>query len=88
MKFYDVPQEVKDLFEASDVAEACRDKAIASVWGVKRAIKFGRMAEKYRREAWDKVWALYPELDSDSIGMAFSRRTQKLEVENKLKKSK
>lgn len=60
---YEVPQEIKDLFFDSKVANTCKDRAIESFFRAKRAIYYGRIAQK----ASDKAWKLFKELYPDTF---------------------
>ena len=61
-KTYEVTDEIKDLFLEADAARLCRDEAIKSIWGTKRAIRFAKINASRLSEAWALVYALYPEL--------------------------
>jgi len=61
MNELDVPDELKELMLDFQVSLECRDKAITSIFQAKRAIYYGKQAEKARREFWQKVRELYPQ---------------------------
>ena len=76
---FELPQEVHDLFEKSTSAEACRDKAIASVFRASRAIYYDRKMRKYRLDAWLLIHELYPDEDRE---LTYSVHRKKLLLKN------
>lgn len=56
----EVPEEVHDLFIECYGAMACRDRAIESIFGSRKAIKFAKKAESAKVKAWRIVKELYP----------------------------
>jgi hypothetical protein len=61
-KEYFVTEEICDLFLESRSAMLCRDKAINSIWGTKRAIQYGKIYIQKEQQAWNLVYELYPGL--------------------------
>lgn len=54
--------ELQDIFSEYVAALDCRDKAIESFFHSKRAIAYGRHAEKTRLKFWDMAYKLYPKI--------------------------
>lgn len=69
---YDVSEEMKDLMVEFQVAEECKEKAIKSVFRARRAIYYGKVADKARRKFWKLVRELYPNLRDDDISYHFT----------------
>ena len=63
-----VPKELQELLLESRSAMACRDYCVLLPFGMKKAIKFGKIGEKKRVEFWAKLEELYPEIpESDWV---------------------
>jgi hypothetical protein len=64
MKKLKPTQELIDINDEYLSCIGCRDKCIMLVFGTKRAIKYGKRAEKIRRKFWKLSKELYPELST------------------------
>ncbi len=64
---YKISEEIIEMFDRAQVAEACRDKCIDKLFGWKRAAHYGFEAVKWNRKAWDAVKAVYPEIRGKAI---------------------
>lgn len=69
-----VPDEMKELMFDWKVAIECRDVAIASMFKAKRAIYYGKLAEKANRKFWTMVHELYPETKSGEWHYVFTEQ--------------
>jgi hypothetical protein len=58
----EVPEELKELMLDWKVARDCRDKAIQSVFRARRALYYGKIAEKANTKFWRKIIELYPQV--------------------------
>ena len=58
----EVPEELKELMLDYRAGIQCRDKSIESFFRAKRAINYGKGAEKARRKFWQLVYELYPDV--------------------------
>ena len=67
-----IPEELHELMLDHITAIKCRDQAIKSLFKAKRAIYYGKEAEKAKREFWNKVYELYPELDDSEMVYKFN----------------
>lgn len=61
-KTFQVPEEIRELFDEATAAEKCRDKCVASIFKAKRAIYYAKHAIQCRRKAWSMVFDLWPEV--------------------------
>lgn len=61
----EVTEEIVDLFRTAGACRACRDAAIRSLWGTKRAIRFERCALEARENAWRLVHELHQGLPDE-----------------------
>lgn len=59
---FPVSDEIKELFADSKSAFACRDQCIVSMFKAKRAIYYGKEAEKAKDKAISLCRQLWPEL--------------------------
>jgi len=66
-KKYPVTEEIADLFLEAGAAKDCRNQAIDSIWGTRKAIKYGKICRSKEREAWELIWKLYPELGNKPL---------------------
>jgi len=57
----EIPDELKELMLDWKVSIDCRDRAIASVFKAKRAIYYGKLAERANQKFWRKLHELHPE---------------------------
>ena len=60
-KELEVPEELKELMLEWHVALNCRDKAITSMFNAKRAIYYGKLAERANQKFWRLLHKLHPE---------------------------
>lgn len=60
-KDIEVPEELKDLMLDYTVNLSCRDRCIVSVFKAKRAIFYGKQAEKARIKFWKLAAELFPQ---------------------------
>jgi hypothetical protein len=67
----EVPDEMKDLMDEWIVCCKCRDQAISSMFRAKRAIYYGKQAEKATREFWKQVAKLYPHTAGKKLSYKF-----------------
>lgn len=70
-KELEVPEELKELMLDWKVSIECRDKCIAMVFKAKRAIYYGKLADKANRKFWKKAKDLYPEINEGSWSYNF-----------------
>lgn len=68
-----VPEEMVDLMDEYYTCIKCRNECIRSVFKSKRAIYYGKMAEKARRKFWDMAIDLYPQVKDGTWVYSFDR---------------
>jgi len=61
-KRYDMPEESQRLWDAFRGADYAREDAVKLAFRWKRAAYFGELAARKRREFWQSVFSIYPEL--------------------------
>ena len=84
MKTYKVPQDLDDIMTECFAAEKLRNLYSNKLFGYKKALKASKLAVKKRREFWEKVYDLYPEVLNK--GEAYDRQTYLVSIEeNKTK---
>lgn len=66
-KEYEIPQEIKDLFEEADALEDCRDASVRNFFGYRRAIKYSKESVRKSRKAWNMIYEIYPELRNKKL---------------------
>ena len=71
---YPVPEEMVDLMEEFWSAMECRDKAIQSTFRAKRAIYYGKVAQKAKRKFWSHARELYPDVKEGSWSYDFEEK--------------
>lgn len=76
---YDLPKEIKDIFEDAQANKECAEKAITSCFRWKRAAYFMKMKRGLSKRAWSAVNKLYPELSGTSSH--FNHDTGKVHIE-------
>ena len=76
LKEFPVPDELKELMLDYKVGIACRDKAITSWFTAKRAIKYGKNAEKARLKFWTMLDVLYPEISEKKLTVKYIYQNQ------------
>jgi len=82
-KKYPITTEIYDLFLESSAAKDCRDKAIDSIWGTKRAIQYGKIYVEKDRQAWGLVHELYPELRNKTLSFKYDSNEVEIYEETK-----
>lgn len=75
----EVPEELKEIMADYQSALGCRDECVRSVFRAKRAIYYGRIAEKSRMKFWREAERLYPQL-SGNHDWKYVWREQRLEL--------
>jgi hypothetical protein len=70
-----VPEELRDLMDEWKVCTGCRDACISSVFKAKRAIYYGKQAEKANRKFWAMAHELYPEMKEGKFSYSFKTQT-------------
>jgi hypothetical protein len=75
-KELNVPDELVDLMVEWAVCIQCRDECIKSIFKARRAIYYGKLAEKANRKFWKMVNELYPETKTGV--WSYSPATEKL----------
>ncbi len=68
---YKISEEIIELFDRLQVAEGCRNECITNIFGWKRASHFGLEAVKWKRKAFDAIYAIYPELSGESLTYSY-----------------
>ena len=71
-KEWAVPDELKELMFDYQVGIKCRDKCIDSLFKAKRAIKYGKDAEKSRLKFWNMAKELHPEMKDIEVWYNFT----------------
>lgn len=71
MKRFDVSEEIIDLFDEVAVCNKCKDQCISSIFRAKRAIWYGKQAEKAGRKAWKLIVSLHPELSGKGASYSY-----------------
>ena len=66
-----VPEEMQDLMLDYRVGIACRDTCVNSLFRTKRAIKYGKDAEKARLKFWKMLGELYPQTTEGRWGYLY-----------------
>ena len=61
---------------------ACRDYCVLLPFGMKKAIKFGKIGEKKRVEFWAKLEELYPEVSKNVWAYDYTTKTIAKESSN------
>ena len=64
-KEYPIPEELLELYDEYSAAMHARQDAVSHSYfkfQLRNAVYYGRIAEKKRREFWNKVRELYPEI--------------------------
>ena len=77
-----VPKELQELLLESRSAMACRDYCVLLPFGMKKAIKFGKIGEKKRVEFWVKLEELYPEISKNVWVYDYTTKTVSKEKTN------
>jgi len=78
-KRYPVTEEIADLFIESQASERCRDRAINSIWGTNRAIRYGKICLSKELDAWKLIRNLYPELTKKNLTYHFENREVRID---------
>ena len=73
-KEYSVTEEMQEIFLDYLSANSCKVGCVASVFNTKKAIRYGKLAEKARTKFWQLVYALYPELTEDDVSATYKYR--------------
>jgi len=60
---FDLPEELMEIWNAFKSCGKNRETAVKSPFGFKRAIKYGKFEERYRRLFWASIKKLYPETE-------------------------
>lgn len=76
---FKVPEEVAEIHDEYESMVECRDIAIKKVFGWKRAAYFGKQSVKKRREFWQAITEVYPELSGKEL--AYSPDTKTVTVD-------
>ena len=66
-KQYKVTEEIRDLWNEYIACIGCRDKCIDSIFKSKRAISYGKSAEKAKLKFWVMLRDLHPEIGGRPI---------------------
>lgn len=74
-KNYPVPDDVAVLFEKARAARVCRDNAINSRFGSRRAIEYELESERLDIEAWGLISKLYPETRGYGLIYSFGNKS-------------
>lgn len=83
MKELKVPDEMKDLMLDWLVCSRCRNEAIVSVFRAKRAIYYGKQAEKANIKFWKLVKELHPETITGNWTYSFKKEALINEAQHK-----
>ena len=75
-----VPDEMKDLMLDYTVGIQCRNECINSFFRSKRAIQYGKGAEKASQKFWKLAYSLYPEIRGDSWVYIFGENVLRKEA--------
>lgn len=75
-----VPQGLIDLNDEATAAEQARDAAVKGFFKfqLRNAIFFGKIAVQKRREFWEGIRSLYPELGDDLTYDVFNKTVSRL----------
>lgn len=71
---YSLPEEIIEDFDVSWAYQQLMDKYIKRPFGYKKALSSGKLHRKYNRKAFDKIYALYPELTDKPFTVHFQKR--------------
>jgi hypothetical protein len=66
-EFRPLPEEIVELFDMAAAAKECRDICVRSLFRARRAIFYGKQDIKHRRQAWDLVYELYPDMKDATV---------------------
>lgn len=72
-----IPEELHELMLENQSAVACRNYCITLRFGVKRAIKYGKISQKLKIKFWSTVGELYPETSEGDWGYNYKTRVVK-----------
>lgn len=69
MQEYQLPQDIIDVWDDYNAARKARRDAVKAVFKfqLRNAVYCGRIAESKKREFWEKVRNLYPELSKNLV---------------------
>jgi hypothetical protein len=73
-KAFILPEEIRKLDDKADANTTMRDLYIKIPFMHKRALKCAENLETYRRQFWDEVLKLYPELENKVLEYRQLRR--------------